>query len=101
MPISKTRNQLTGCYDHIDHQVLVSIVAEDIHDKRCIRLLSNMLKAGYLETWRSHATLRGTPPGSIASPILANAYLNRLDRLVEQTLLPTFNRGDQRRTNPA
>jgi hypothetical protein len=28
-------------------------------------------------------------------------YLNRLDRFVEQTLLPTFNRGDQRRTNPA
>lgn len=90
-----------GCYDNIDHQVLLSILAEDIHDKRFIRLLSNMLQAGYLETWRYHETLSGTPQGSIASPILANVYLNRLDRFVEQTLLPTFNRGDQRRPNPA
>jgi retron-type reverse transcriptase len=87
-------------YDNIDHPVLLSILAEDIHAKRFIRLISNMLKAGYLETWRYHATLSGTPQGSIASPILANVYLNRLDRFVEKTLLPTFNRGDQRRTNP-
>lgn len=92
---------IKGCYDNIDHQVLLSMLAEDIHDKRFIRLISNMLKAGYLETWRYHATLSGTPQGSIASPILANVYLNRLDRFVEKTLLPTFNRGDQRRTNPA
>jgi len=92
---------IKGCYDNIDHQVLLSMLAEDIHDKRFIRLIANMLKAGYLETWRYHATLSGTPQGSIASPILANVYLNRLDRFVEKTLLPTFNRGDQRRTNPA
>jgi len=91
---------IKGCYDNIDHQVLLSILAEDIHDKRLIRLLSNMLQAGYLETWRYHETLSGTPQGSICSPILANIYLNRLDRFVEQTLLPTFNRGDQRRANP-
>jgi group II intron reverse transcriptase/maturase len=92
---------IKGCYDNIDHQVLLSMLAEDIHDKRFIRLIANMLKAGYLETWRYHTTLSGTPQGSIASPILANVYLNRLDRFVEKTLLPTFNRGDQRRTNPA
>jgi group II intron reverse transcriptase/maturase len=92
---------IKGCYDNIDHQVLLSIIAEDIHDKQFLRLVSNMLKAGYLETWRYHASLSGTPQGSIASPILANIYLNRLDRFVEKTLLPTFNRGNQRRTNPA
>jgi group II intron reverse transcriptase/maturase len=92
---------IKGCYDNIDHQVLLSMLADDIHDKRFIRLIANLLKAGYLETWRYHATLSGTPQGSIASPILANVYLNRLDRFVEKTLLPTFNRGDQRRPNPA
>lgn len=92
---------IKGCYDNIDHQVLLSILAEDIHDNRFLRLISNMLKAGYLEDWRYNATMSGTPQGGIASPILANVYLNRLDRFIEQTLLPTFNRGDRRRNNPA
>jgi group II intron reverse transcriptase/maturase len=91
---------IKGCYDNIDHQVLLSILAEDIHDNRLLRLISNMLKAGYLEAWRYNETLSGTPQGSIVSPILANVYLHRLDRFVEKTLLPTFNRGDRRRTNP-
>jgi group II intron reverse transcriptase/maturase len=92
---------IKGCYDNIDHQVLLSILAEDIHDNRFLRLISNMLKAGYLKVWRYHATLSGTPQGSIASPILANIYLNKLDRFVEETLLPAFNRGNRRRVNPA
>lgn len=92
---------IRGCYDNIDHQVLLSILAEDIHDNRFLRLIANMLKAGYLEAWRYNETLSGTPQGSIVSPILANVYLNKLDRFVERTLLPTFNRGDRRRNNPA
>ena len=87
---------IKGCYDNIDHQVLLSILAEDIHDNRFLRLVSNMLKAGYLEDWRYNATMSGTPQGGIASPILANIYLDRLDRFIEPTLLPTFNRGDRR-----
>jgi retron-type reverse transcriptase len=65
---------IKGCFDNIDHQVLLAMLAEDIHDKRFIRLVSNMLQAGYLEAWRYHETLSGTPQGSIASPILANVY---------------------------
>ena len=91
---------IKGCYDNIDHQVLLSILAEDIHDNRLLRLISNMLKAGYLEDWRYHETMSGTPQGSIVSPILANIYLNKLDRFVEKMLLPTFNKGDRRRANP-
>ena len=91
---------IKGCYDNIDHQVLLSILAEDIHDNRLLRLVANMLKAGYLEAWRYNETLSGTPQGSIVGPILANVYLNKLDRFVEKALLPTFNRGDRRRNNP-
>jgi hypothetical protein len=80
---------------------MITILAEKIHDGRFLRLVSNMLTAGYLEDWRWHATLSGSPQGGVASPILSNIYLDRLDTFVEQTLLPAYNRGDRRRRNRA
>jgi hypothetical protein len=74
----------------------MSILRETIHDNRFLRLIENLLKAGYLEEWKYHATDSGTPQGGIVSPLLANIYLDRLDKFVEQTLLPEFNRGKQR-----
>jgi retron-type reverse transcriptase len=60
-----------------------------------------MLKAGYLEDWRWHATLSGAPQGGISSPVLSNIYLDRLDQFIEQRLLPEYNLGRRRRPNPA
>jgi group II intron reverse transcriptase/maturase len=91
---------IAQCFDTLDHSVLVSILREKIHDNRFIRLLEHLLRAGYLEKWRYHATLSGSPQGAVVSPILANIYLDKLDRFVEQTILPKYTRGDRRRTNP-
>ena len=88
---------ITGCFDNIDHTILLSILREKIHDNRFLRLLANLLQAGYLEDWKYHATLSGTPQGGVCSPILANLYLDRLDQFVETTLLPAYNRGTARR----
>jgi hypothetical protein len=87
-------------FGSLDHQVLLAILAEKIHDGRFLRLISNMLKAGYLEDWRWHATLSGAPQGGIASPVLSNIYLDRLDQFIEQRLLPEYNLGRRRRPNP-
>lgn len=92
---------IKGCFDNIDHAILLSILRERIHDNRFLRLIANLLEAGYLEDWKYNATLSGTPQGSIVSPILANIYLDRLDKFVEQVLLPRYNQGKQRRDNPA
>jgi group II intron reverse transcriptase/maturase len=92
---------ISDCFGSLDHQVMVSILAERIHDGRFLRLLSHMLKAGYLQDWRWHATLSGAPQGGVASPILSNIYLDRLDQFVERQLLPDYNRGRRRRPNPA
>jgi group II intron reverse transcriptase/maturase len=88
-----------GCFDNIDHDVLLSILREKLHDNRFLRLLSNLLKAGYLEDWRYGETLSGTPQGGVVSPILANIYLDRLDRFVEQMLTPAHTRGEVRQRN--
>lgn len=89
-----------GSFDRINHTVLVNIIREKIHDNRFIRLLENLLAAGYLEDWRYHMTLSGVPQGSVVSPILSNLVLDRLDKFVEQTLIPANTRGDRRKTNP-
>jgi group II intron reverse transcriptase/maturase len=92
---------IKGCFDNIDHATLMEILAERIHDNRLLRLIDDALKAGYLEDWRWNPSLSGTPQGGIISPILANIYLDRLDKFVENTLLPAYNRGEIRRWNRA
>lgn len=80
---------------------MVKILAEKIHDGRFLRLIANMLKAGYLEDWRWYATHSGCPQGGIASPVLSNIYLDRFDQYVEQRLLPEYNSGRRRRPHRA
>lgn len=92
---------ISQCFDRLDHGVLLGILREKIHDGRFLRLIEGLLEAGYLEDWRFHATLSGTPQGGIVSPLLANIYLDRLDKFVETTLLPAYTRGTERRENPA
>jgi group II intron reverse transcriptase/maturase len=91
---------ITGCFDNIDHAVLLATIAEKVHDNRFLRLLRGLLEAGYLEEWRYHRTLSGTPQGGVASPILANIYLDRLDRYAAAALIPQHTRGDRRKPNP-
>jgi group II intron reverse transcriptase/maturase len=91
---------IKGCYDNIDHAVMLEIIRRDIHDDRLIRLIEGLLKAGYMEDWRYHDTLSGTPQGGIISPLLSNIYLNELDRFAEDTLMPTYTKGKCRKGNP-
>jgi group II intron reverse transcriptase/maturase len=91
---------IKGCYDNIDHAVLLEAIRRDIHDDRLVRLIEGLLKAGYMEDWRRCDTLSGTPQGGIISPLLANVYLNELDRFAEGTLIPTYTRGKRRMDNP-
>src|SRR5215510_4152851 len=79
---------------------MAAILAEKIHDNRFLRLIKNMPEAGYLEDWEYHDTLSGTPQGGVASPVLSNIYLNKLDEFVERELIPKYTRGDRRRPNP-
>lgn len=90
---------IQGCFDNIDHPILLSILREKIHDHRFLRLIEGLLQAGYCEDWKRYPTYSGTPQGGIVSPILANIYLDRLDQFVAKTLIPEYTRGEQRRSN--
>ncbi|MEU8720487.1 reverse transcriptase/maturase family protein, partial [Streptomyces antimycoticus] len=92
---------IADCFGSLDHQVLLSILGEKIHDQRFLRLVRNMLTAGYLEDWKWGATLSGAPQGGVASPVLSNIYLHKLDEFVETVLIPEYTRGKRRARNPA
>ena len=92
---------ISKCFDRLDHQVLLKILREKIHDEKFIRLINELLEAGYLEDWKYHATLSGTPQGGVLSPLLANVYLDKLDKYVERQLIPAHTRGETRKVNAA
>ena len=91
---------ISRCFDRLDHQVMLATLGEKIGDNRFLRLIGQMLRAGYFEDWVWNATLSGAPQGGVLSPCLSNIYLDRLDKFVETVLLPEYTRGVHRSSNP-
>ena len=78
---------------------MIRLLEEKIDDKRFIKIIKGMLKAGYLEDWTYHNTYSGTPQGGIILPTLSNIYLNELDDFIERFTIK-FNKGKTRALNP-
>lgn len=75
---------IKGCFDNINHEVLIRCIQKKIKDARLMKLIHKFLKAGYLEDFVYHNTYSGCPQGGIISPILANIYLHELDLYVAE-----------------
>ncbi|ASP95387.1 group II intron reverse transcriptase/maturase [Sinorhizobium meliloti] len=72
-------------YDEIDHEWMLRFLSHRVGDRRLIRLIHKWLKAGTIEDGRRVASTRGTPQGSVISPVLSNIYLHyALDLWVQQ-----------------
>jgi group II intron reverse transcriptase/maturase len=93
-------SDIADCFGSLDHEVMLKILAEKVHDNRFLRLIKQMLKAGYLEDWQWNATHSGAPQGGVVSPVLSNIYLHKLDEFVETVLIPQYTQGACRRPNP-
>src|ERR1700758_5393621 len=91
---------ISDCFGSFSHEILLGRLAEKIRDNRFLRLIRNMLKAGYLEDWQYHDTLSGVPQGGVVSPVLSSIYLHKLDEFAEKELIPRYTRGDRRKKNP-
>ena len=83
---------IKGCFDNINHEILLEILGEKIEDGRVINLIRKLLKAGHMEGQKKEGTYSGTPQGGIISPLLTNIYLDVFDKWVEKELMPKYNR---------
>jgi RNA-directed DNA polymerase len=71
---------IAQCYEAIPHSGLLSAIEERICDRRLLKLVRAMLRSGVMEDGAIRHSVTGTPQGGVASPLLANLYLHRLDR---------------------
>ncbi len=71
---------IADCFEAIPHEKLMQAVEERVSDQGVLRLLRAMLRAGVMQDGSVRRPVTGTPQGGVASPLLANLYLHRLDR---------------------
>jgi group II intron reverse transcriptase/maturase len=91
---------IQGCFDNLAHDLILDLIGRSMPDQRFLKLLKEMLKAGYVQDWQYHQTYSGAPQGGIISPVISNIVLNEFDKYIENELLPVYNRGDVREVNP-
>jgi RNA-directed DNA polymerase len=70
---------IQGCFDHIQHKILMRLLKRRIRDRKLLAVIWQMLRAGVMEGALFSKTSEGTPQGGIISPLLANVYLHELD----------------------
>ncbi len=73
---------LKSYFDTIDHELLMARVKEKITDGAVLALIETFLDQRVLDTMNSWASERGTPQGAVISPLLANIFLDPLDRMM-------------------
>jgi group II intron reverse transcriptase/maturase len=75
---------IADCFEAIPHDRLMAAIEERIVDRKLLKLLRALLRAGVMEQGAVRRELTGTPQGGVVSPLLANVYLHRLDRCWEE-----------------
>ncbi|GMA62118.1 group II intron reverse transcriptase/maturase [Alicyclobacillus fastidiosus] len=74
---------LRDFFGNVQHERLIDMISERISDGRILRLIRQMLEAGYMENGVKFQTVSGTPQGGIVSPLFSNIYLTPFDRAME------------------
>ena len=69
---------IMGCFDNINHDVLIKVLKLKISDRRILTLINRMLKAGVLEEGTLYKQKMGVVQGAVISPLLANIFLHHV-----------------------
>jgi RNA-directed DNA polymerase len=75
---------ITKFFDHVNHDILMHRVGQLIRDKRVLRLIGKYLRSGIMLEGVVQVVEEGTPQGGPLSPLLANIYLDALDRQLQE-----------------
>lgn len=75
---------ISAFFDHVNHDILMHRVSRQVRDKRVLKLIGRYLRAGLLLEGKVHKRTKGTPQGGPLSPLLANIYLDPLDKELER-----------------
>jgi group II intron reverse transcriptase/maturase len=75
---------VTKFFDHVNHDILMGKIAKVIRDKRVLGLIGKYLRRGHMADGMVVRSIEGTPQGGPLSPMLANIYLDALDRELER-----------------
>jgi group II intron reverse transcriptase/maturase len=75
---------ITKFFDHVNHDILMGRVGTTIRDKRVLHLIGKYLRRGAMVDGLVEASVEGTPQGGPLSPLLANIYLDALDKELER-----------------
>jgi RNA-directed DNA polymerase len=67
---------LRDFFGTVHHERLIDMIAEKVSDGRVLKLIRQMLEAGYMENGKAYPTTQGTPQGGVISPLFSNIYLN-------------------------
>jgi RNA-directed DNA polymerase len=80
-------------FDTVDHGKLMKLVARRVVDRQVLHVIKQWLSCGYVEEGQHRQSTKGTPQGGVISPLLANIYLNPVDRAFERKGLGAIRNG--------
>jgi len=69
---------IKGCFDNIDHEILIRILGKKIKDSKFLNIIRQFLKAGYVENWKYNKTYSGTPQGGLCEALHNPPYAKKV-----------------------
>lgn len=91
------KGDIVSAYNNVNHKILINILREKIMDKKFLRLISNMLKSGIIDSNRYECSLNGTPQEGTVSPLLFNIYMFSFDQFIYNEFIASALKGKGRR----